>query len=243
MVKSMKNERQALPAGIKRLLLIECGFKCSVPNCAIQWPTLQFHHIDEDPANNQTNNILLLCPTHHQMVTSKHIDRTSCELLKESLTAFAVYQLPPQGEIRNRLLYSLGAELFINSQILSDKKFSAAVFDQKGFVVFPRLLRSVLDQAISSGAFIGEMDAKLFTLLFRWSELLNEFNHRLDLMEHRTIVLQAGHPETFAWHACLVEGRCLVSTKHACGDVIRHLVENYSEESGVNAETVFFVDE
>jgi len=239
----MKKERETVPADIKRLLLIECGFKCSVPNCAIQWPTLQFHHIDEDPANNQTNNILLLCPTHHQMVTSKHIDRKSCELLKQSLTAFAVYQLPPQAELRNRLLYSLAAEVYVNSGILSDKKFTAAVLDRKGVVVFPRLLRSVLDQAISSGAFIGEMDAKLFRLLFGWSESLNEFNHRLDLTEHRTIVLQPGQAETAIWHAKLVEGRGLVSTKQACADLIRHLLENYSEESGVNAETVFFADE
>jgi hypothetical protein len=238
-----KKEREAIPVDTKRLLLVECGFKCSVPNCLIQWPILQFHHIDEDPSNNRPINILLLCPTHHQMVTSKHIDRKSCQLLKQSLSIFSQYQAPPQVETRNRLLYSLAAELHVNLNILNDRKFLYTGASSPKATVYPRLLHAALDQAISSGVFIHELDAKLFKLLYNWAEALNEFNHRLDLTEYRTIVLQPGPTETASWHSQLIQGEVLAQTRRVCTDIAKYLISNYSHESGVCAETIFFPEE
>src|SRR6056297_1145113 len=81
--------RKHIPNQIRRELLLECGYRCSVPRCDVQWPTLQFHHIDEDPSNNSSSNLLVLCPTHHQWATSGHIDRKHCATVKESILAFA----------------------------------------------------------------------------------------------------------------------------------------------------------
>jgi hypothetical protein len=238
----MKKKREPVITRDKRALLIECGYKCSVPRCEIHWPILQFHHINGDRSDSALKNILVLCPTHHQMATSGDMDRPACESLKQILADFAAYLLPPQGQVRVQLLYSLAAELYVDTSMLRDPKFTRAGLNGKDAVVFPRLLRTVLDQAIASGAFIGEMDARLFKLLFSWSELLNDFNHRLDLTEQRTIAFPVGETERAIMYAKLVEGRVLASTKHACDELVRHLLENYQDESGVGADTVFFAD-
>lgn len=210
-----------IPADTKRHLLIECGFKCSVHNCPTQWPTLQFHHIDEDPSNNKPLNILILCPTHHQMVTSKDISHQDCLSLKRVLSTFSQYQVPPQVETRNRLLYSLCAELHVNLNILSVPEFLSSGANSSKATVYPHLLHTTLDQAISSGVFIRELDIKLYTLLYKWLEILNEFNHRLDLTEYRTIVLQPGATETAHWHNQLIQGEILAQTKRLCMDIVK----------------------
>lgn len=146
--------RVNIPNDTTRQLLIECGFKCAVPQCSIQWPTLQHHHIDEDPANNDIRNILMLCPTHHQMVTSKHIDHKTCEMLKDLLTRLDQGELSLHNQTENTLLYTLVSELVMNIHTLSDRKFHQPASAEKLTpLVYPRLLHKVLDQAIAFGSY------------------------------------------------------------------------------------------
>ncbi len=236
----MKKERTPIVTDTKRQLLIECGYRCSVPNCATQWPTLQFHHIDENPSNNANGNVLMLCPTHHQMVTSGHIDKKSCELLKKSLTTFAKFDVAPHIATRNRLLYSLTAELQINWAILNDKQFGVAEAPATGPVVYSHLLHAALDQAVSSGVFIHDLDGELFSLIYQWAEMLHAFNHRLDLTEFRTVLREPTDDDRIAWHQKLVTGKVLASARHACRALIDHLLQEYSSETGISADTILF---
>lgn len=45
----------------------------------------QFHHIDENPENNEPANLLMLCPTCHSKVTKGDIGRTEVEVTKKNL--------------------------------------------------------------------------------------------------------------------------------------------------------------
>ena len=232
--------RTNIPTDVKRMVLVECGFKCSVPRCSVQWPTLQFHHINGDPSDHSLNNILVLCPTHHQMATSKQIDRKHCKMLKNILSTFAQYETSPEEQIRSRLLYSLAAELYVNLNILRDRKFQQLDNEELKPMVYPRLLRTVLDQALASGFFIYEQDNQLFRLLFSWSEILNDFNHRLDITEYRIFSHLSTLDELKHFQQKLVNGKVLQSTRKQCMGLAKHLIENYDQESGVALNTVFF---
>jgi hypothetical protein len=233
----MKDARIPIPQSVKRQLLIEAGFKCSIPNCPIQVPTIHFHHIDENPSNNDISNILILCPTHHQMVTSGSIDKTSCELLKEMQTRFLQFAITEHSEYRNKLLYSLCIELYINLNILNDDKFKEVNLDS---LIFPRFIDVVLCQAIASGEFIKNIDNHLYKLVFGWMETLKDFNHRLDLMEYRTIVVQASTEEINYWHMKLLTGVVLANVKSKLIELTSYLYDNYSDETGITKETVLF---
>lgn len=80
----MKKERIPLPADLKRQLLIECGFKCSMNRCDREI-SLEFHHIDANPANNSQDNIIVFCSIHHHLADIGKIDRKTCVFLKTSL--------------------------------------------------------------------------------------------------------------------------------------------------------------
>jgi hypothetical protein len=74
-------KRQAIPTELKDKLLVECGYKCSVPNCNVA-QSLEFHHVDSDPSNNQKNNIVVLCAVHHHQADTNRISRRSLNLMK-----------------------------------------------------------------------------------------------------------------------------------------------------------------
>jgi len=61
-----RRERRGIPAKVKRALLCECGYKCSVLTC-LRKDHIEFHHIDEDRCNNDQHNILVLCREHHKL--------------------------------------------------------------------------------------------------------------------------------------------------------------------------------
>jgi hypothetical protein len=53
--------RPTVPRAIKERVLAEFRHRCAI--CGADRP--QLHHIDEDPANNDPQNLLPLCPNHH----------------------------------------------------------------------------------------------------------------------------------------------------------------------------------
>jgi predicted restriction endonuclease len=56
--------RVAIPAAVRREILIEASYRCAVPRC-MSALAIDVHHIDENPANNDPSNLIALCPTCH----------------------------------------------------------------------------------------------------------------------------------------------------------------------------------
>jgi len=50
--------------------------------------TLDFHHIDQDPSNNEPDNLIVLCSNHHRMATDGRVDRKACLAIKKSLAGY-----------------------------------------------------------------------------------------------------------------------------------------------------------
>lgn len=238
MTEPIGKSRRHIPKDLHRKLLLECGYRCSVPRCDAQWPTLQFHHIDENPDNSTAENLLVLCPTHHQMVTSKHIDKKSCELLKQSLTAFSDVPVDKSTMERNRMLYTLASELFVNLNVLSDKKFSA---EQSAFTIYPRLLHIACDAALSSGMFISQQDGTLYKRLFGWAEVSRDFNRRLEFAEARRVAV-ANSSEAETWQRSLAQGQTIRSVRERCRSLATYLIDNYGDACSIDYDTVFFED-
>lgn len=227
--------RKHIPTDVTRELLIECGFKCSIPQCPIQWPTLQRHHIDENPSNNDNANLLLLCPTHHQMVTSGYIDRKTCETLKQLLIATSKVETTPEATIRNRLLFSLISELHANLILFADISF----YDLDSYRVYPRFRHIVLDEALASGAFIYDQDKELYTLLYDWAISLDDINRRLDLSEIRDFG-RLSEDKIREIRSRIIQSPAFAGCRDLCKRALRLLIDQYGQEAGLSRDSILF---
>lgn len=81
----MKKSRPSINESLRRKLLIEAGYRCSIPQCNHE-SGLDIHHIDSNPTNNDENNLIILCAVHHRMTTEGKIDKKACLQLKLLLT-------------------------------------------------------------------------------------------------------------------------------------------------------------
>jgi hypothetical protein len=94
-------KRVSIPAEVQRKLLLECGFKCSIPLCQ-NTQALEFHHINGDPGDNSEDNLLVLCASHHAVVHApgSKLDRKACELLKQTITKLSISLTADKRELR-----------------------------------------------------------------------------------------------------------------------------------------------
>lgn len=81
-----KHDRPALPAALRRDVLVEAGHSCGIAGCG-EHTYLEIHHIDHDRENNRLENLILLCRKHHSMAHADVIDRTALRQYKEKLKA------------------------------------------------------------------------------------------------------------------------------------------------------------
>lgn len=70
--------RIQIPLAVKREVLIEACYRCAVPLCR-ESITIDVHHIDGDASNNDTANLVVLCPTCH---AAFHRKKYSVEAIK-----------------------------------------------------------------------------------------------------------------------------------------------------------------
>jgi hypothetical protein len=59
----MASNRSAIPKATRESVLNLFGHRCAIPSC--HTPNPQLHHIDHDRENNEPENLIALCPTHH----------------------------------------------------------------------------------------------------------------------------------------------------------------------------------
>lgn len=79
------NDRSNIPAGTKRRILIEAGYRCSVPTC--RFPITENAHIVSwaDSKNHSYENLVALCPNCHTMYDSGKIERAAIVAYKKKL--------------------------------------------------------------------------------------------------------------------------------------------------------------
>ena len=78
--------RPAIPAKIKRAVLVEAGHRCAIPTC--RSTTTEIAHIDpwEKTQDHSFENLIALCPNcHTRYDQKKEIDRLSVKMYKENL--------------------------------------------------------------------------------------------------------------------------------------------------------------
>lgn len=81
----MENQRIAIPADLKRKVLVEAGHRCAIPTCRnIQ---VEIHHIVpwEKCKEHQYDNLIALCPNCHKMADDQKIDAKSLRIYKNNL--------------------------------------------------------------------------------------------------------------------------------------------------------------
>ena len=77
-------ERKPISSEIQQLLLVQCGYKCSVPRCDTT-DSLEFHHINKKPNDNRKENVIILCAVHHHQADIGRISAKDCEFIKQTL--------------------------------------------------------------------------------------------------------------------------------------------------------------
>lgn len=81
----MCSERPAVPAAVKRAVLIEAGHRCAIPTCR-QTP-VEIAHIEpwSTVKTHAAENLIALCPTCHTRYDNGDIDRISMRRYKANL--------------------------------------------------------------------------------------------------------------------------------------------------------------
>lgn len=81
----MPSERPAVPAAVKRAVLIEAGHRCAIPTCR-QTP-VEIAHIEPwaTVKAHAAENLIALCPTCHTRYDNGDIDRISMRQYKANL--------------------------------------------------------------------------------------------------------------------------------------------------------------
>ena len=79
-------ERPAIPAAMRRDVLIESGYRCAIPHC--RETQIDVHHIvDYAVVQEHTfDNLIALCPNDHRRVTNHEIPRKAIQQIKANLS-------------------------------------------------------------------------------------------------------------------------------------------------------------
>ena len=81
-------KRRAIPVDARSVVLHECGYKCANPVCRMVL-TLHIHHLEEvsEGGDNDSGNLLALCPNCHSLHHSGVIPHSSLRAWKHVLLA------------------------------------------------------------------------------------------------------------------------------------------------------------
>jgi HNH endonuclease len=81
----LSSSRSAIPADIRRRVLVEAGHRCAIPTC--RHIDIDIHHIIfvEDGGENSYENLIALCPNCHRMTHQGKIDRKALQIYKSNL--------------------------------------------------------------------------------------------------------------------------------------------------------------
>lgn len=129
-------KRLPIPRDIKRKLLIEAGFCCSVRGCTVS-DSLEFHHIDGEAVNSVYDNLLVLCSNHHTLATKGMIDRKACQQIKKLISEaerniLSIQHLKP--ELRRVFREELSKAGFKEPIEKQNKNIFPSLFDRRRLI-------------------------------------------------------------------------------------------------------------
>lgn len=77
--------RPAVPAELRRRVLVEAGHRCAIPTC--RHMDVDIHHIVEwsEVRGHEYSNLIALCPNCHRRAHKGEIDRKSLYIYKSNL--------------------------------------------------------------------------------------------------------------------------------------------------------------
>lgn len=81
------SSRQAVPAELKRRVLVEAGHRCAIHTC--RYPVVDIHHIIpwEQCKEHSYDNLIALCPNCHRRADAGEVDRKALRMYKARLAA------------------------------------------------------------------------------------------------------------------------------------------------------------
>lgn len=81
----MSEVRPAIPAELRRRVLVEAGHRCAIPSC--RYIEVDIHHIIpwSQCNSHEYDNLIALCPNCHRRAGQNEIDRKSLRLYKVNL--------------------------------------------------------------------------------------------------------------------------------------------------------------
>ena len=96
-----RESRTRIPVHICRMLLVECGHKCSFPLCLVK-KGLETHHINGDPNDHRRENLLVLCPDHHDRAHEPEgiLTPRRCQQLKRTVAQFGKPMVADKTRLR-----------------------------------------------------------------------------------------------------------------------------------------------
>lgn len=214
--------------------------------CQIQWPYLEFHHIDEDPSNTVSVNLLPLCPTHHEMATKGYLDKKSCSQIRENLSEFEKFGRG-NASTENSMLFALCGEIACNLFILEDERLlgegglasrnNEVKFDT---LVVPRLRHVVVDQMLAAAGNIGQTDSDLLRLLYDLSLSLHTFNDSIGVTELGLTLGGNKHSQRLHTFNAIRNSPAIEKVCEFLCLVYRYILRYYSDAAGINDQTTFF---
>ena len=83
---NVNSKRDAIPAELRRKVLIEAGHRCSIPTC--RETEIDIHHITpwEECKTHEFENLIALCPNCHRRAHKKEIDKKALRQYKANLS-------------------------------------------------------------------------------------------------------------------------------------------------------------
>ncbi|MEU4744309.1 hypothetical protein AB0G02_28135 [Actinosynnema sp. NPDC023658] len=120
--------------------------------------------------------------------------------LLAGITGIFAERWAAQREQRNQAIGSIRLEMARNREALDSEAFSAS--GHRGRRLYPRLVQSAVDAALSSGALSPHRDAELIDLLHRWRTAVASVNRRLELTE-LLVFTSASDEKAEQFHAAL----------------------------------------
>ena len=136
-------------------------------------------------------------------------------------------------ERRHQTLLTLGDELSENGRVLYSPVFREKPRGSGPQWVYPRLRTSAVEAALATGTLMDFGDTELLRCVHRWRQDASDFNHRLDLMELRGLLVEKdGEPQRL--HAQMMrDGGAMARLREQLAAIIAHLRTHYGAEDAI----------